>query len=203
MHEPGRGYPRALLRKLLLSELSRHLLLRGAAMPGFARRYGVLQVASSLHHRSRVTIKPWPHVCQPFVVKAGNLQTLQILAFRIFALPCNVQHRHTIVLGSRLKPCSSPAALRGQAGEFQLDAPRLLAEPRNVSLCGAEPCDAIVLGFRLKPCPPSAALRGEADENQSVVAHDNPQLRTAEHCCSMPSSAPTINGAPIPPGVNP
>ena len=63
VHEPGRGYPRALLRKLLLSELSRHLLLRGAAMPGFARRYGVLQVASSLHHRSRFTIKTWPHVC--------------------------------------------------------------------------------------------------------------------------------------------
>tara|TARA_Y100000592_G_scaffold95623_1_gene162542 strand:- start:299 stop:499 length:201 start_codon:yes stop_codon:yes gene_type:complete len=62
---------------------------------------------------------------------------------------------------------------------------------------------AIVLGFRLKPRPPSAALRGEADENQSVVAQDNPQPYTAEHCCPTPSSAPTINGASIPLGVNP
>lgn len=137
------------------------------------------------------------------MVKAGNLQTLQILAFRILASPCNALHRYTIVLGLRLKPSSSPAALRGEAGEFQLNAPRFFAGPRNVLLCGAESRNAIVLGFRLKPCPPSAALRGEADENQSVVAQDNPQPHTAEHCCPTPSSAPTINGAPIPLGVNP
>jgi hypothetical protein len=68
------------------------------------------------------------------VVKAGNLQTLQILAFRIFALPCNVQHRHTIVLGLRLKPCSPPAALRGEAGAARRHAPLSLSTPRYASL---------------------------------------------------------------------
>ena len=63
VHEPGRGYPRALLRKLLLRVLSRHLLLRGTAMPCFVPFCGVLQVASSPIHRSRFTIKTWPHVC--------------------------------------------------------------------------------------------------------------------------------------------
>ena len=63
--------------------------------------------------------------------------------------------------------------------------------------------------------PPSAALRGEADElqnqskpgelsaDQSLIAHSNPLLRTAEHCFVTPSPAPAINGAFILFGVNP
>lgn len=143
MHESGRGY----LRSAVLQHRTplRPALLSNAlpydAGPRFAKS----------RHRSRFTIKTWPHVCQPFVVKAGNLQTLQILAFRILASPCNALHRHTIVLGSRLKPCPPPATLRGEAGEFQPNAPRFLAGPRNVLLCGAESRNAIVPGSRLKP----------------------------------------------------
>ena len=93
---------------------------------------------------------------------------------------------------------SSPAALRGEAGVSRSTA-TLVGTTQTVATYSS----AIVLGFRLKPCPPSAALRGEAGEHQSVVAQDNPQPHTAEHCCPTPSSAPTNNGAPIPFGVNP
>ena len=61
-----------------------------------------------------------------------------------------------IVLGLRLKPCSPPAALRGQAGEFRRFVGKFAAELRNALPCRllhrcSLPRNAIVSGSRLKP----------------------------------------------------
>ena len=93
MHESGRGYLRSAVLQhrtpLRPAQLSNAMPQLSNAMP-----CEVGPCFAKYRHRSRFTIKTWPHVCQPFVVKAGNLQTLQILAFRILASPCNALHRH-------------------------------------------------------------------------------------------------------------
>jgi len=73
-------------------------------------------ISASLRHRSRVTIKP----CSPsaaFHGEAGVFRryALLLIAARCPANPRCALHRLPIVLGSRLKPCSSPHGLESMA----------------------------------------------------------------------------------------
>ena len=113
---------RATLRRLAPCPASLHLLQNRAKLRSASLR--LLSPRRTTHRSTIVSgsrLKPAHHQ-QPFVVKLVNFNSMRFDALRFFAGPryvslCGAVSCNAIVLGSRLKPCSTPAALRGETGD--------------------------------------------------------------------------------------